>query len=90
MDEKQLERHHHFIDKIAVFAGIASGLALYPQVYIVITTKDITGLSLISFCIILLNSIVWTMYAIHRRLVALIVSSVLNALASAILILLIL
>ena len=54
MDEKQLERHHHFIDKIAVFAGIASGLALYPQ-----------------------------------GLVALIVSSVLNALASAILILLI-
>ncbi len=82
--------HHHLIDKIAIYAGIISGLALYLQAYSVIITKNIAGLSLTSFCIILLNSVVWTMYAIHRRLVALIVSSVLNALASGILILLIL
>ncbi len=84
------EYHHHLIDKIAIYTGIISGLALYPQVYIVIVTKNITGLSSVSFCIILLNSLVWTIYAMHRRLVPLIISSALNTLASAILILFIL
>lgn len=90
MKEEKIIFHHHIIDKIAIYAGVFSGIALYPQVYIIITTKNIDGLSLLSFIIIFINSFVWTLYAIHRHLIALIVSSLLNLLASIILILLIL
>lgn len=90
MKEEKIIFHHHIIDKIAIYAGIISGIALYPQVYIIITTKNIDGLSLLSFIIIFINSVVWTLYTIHRHLMALIVSSLLNLLASIILILFIL
>lgn len=90
MNQSKLEDHHHLIDKVAIYAGIISGLALYPQIYIVIMTKNVTGLSSVSFFIIFLNSVIWTIYGIHRRLMALIISSILNALAAMILIILIL
>jgi uncharacterized protein with PQ loop repeat len=79
-------KHHHLIDRIAVITGVFSGLALYPQVYSVITTKSTAGLSFISFSIIFVNSAVWTFYGMHRKIFALIISSVLNMIAAAILI----
>lgn len=81
--------HHHLIDKLAVFNGIISGVALYPQVYSVIVSGSTVGISLSTFLIIFLNSIVWLLYAIHRSLFSLAVASLLNTIASGILIVLI-
>jgi len=78
--------HHHFIDRVAVIAGIASGVALYPQVVSVILNHSTEGLSITSFFIICINSIVWSLYAVHRKITALVISSVLNTIASLILI----
>lgn len=78
--------HNHFIDKLAFANSLVSGLALYPQVWTVLSSGLTEGVSLFTFALILLNSLVWLMYAIHRGLLSLGIASVLNTLASAILI----
>lgn len=78
--------HQHFIDKLAFLNGFISGIALYPQVWTVITTKATEGLSLVSFILIFMNSFVWLIYSIHRTLISLAIASILNITASGILI----
>lgn len=75
-------RHHHPIDYIGDLNGLISGITLYPQLYHAYTSHSLAGLSLTTFILILLNSIIWIAYAIHRNLTALLVSSCLNALSS--------
>jgi uncharacterized protein with PQ loop repeat len=83
-----IELHTHLIDKIAVANGVLSGIALWPQVATSIFSPTSDGLSWLTFGIILVNSVVWSLYAIHRRLVALLLASLLNTLAATILLLL--
>ena len=78
--------HQHFIDKLAFLNGFISGIALYPQVWTVITSKTTEGLSLISFVLIFTNSFVWLVYSMHRTLISLAIASILNITASGILI----
>jgi uncharacterized protein with PQ loop repeat len=80
------EMHHHAIDRLALANGIVSGAALYPQVWSVLMSGSAAGISLVTFCIILLNSLVWLAYALHRGLISVGISSILNALASSILV----
>lgn len=77
--------HHHFIDRLAFLNGFISGIALYPQVVTVLLTGSAEGVSFTTFSIIFLNSIVWMFYAIHRGLLSLGIASLLNAIASFIL-----
>ena len=86
MAETPLLFHHHFIDKLAFLNGFISGVALYPQVIKVILSGQAIGVSLSTYCLILINSIVWLAYAVHRGLISLAIASILNILASAILI----
>lgn len=78
--------HQHLIDRIALVNGFVSGVALYPQVWAVLANGSTTGISLPTFTLILLNSIVWLLYALHRGLISLGIASVLNILASSILV----
>lgn len=78
--------HNHFIDKLAFINGFVSGVALYPQVWTVLTHGAPTGVSITSFLIILINSVVWVAYSVHRGLFSLGVASLLNTVASAILV----
>lgn len=78
--------HHHLIDRLALANGFVSGVALYPQVWTVFSSGSTTGVSLPTFLLILLNSIVWLLYALHRGLISLGIASVLNILASIILV----
>ncbi len=78
----RLEFHNHVIDRIAVLNGVLSGIALYPQVWRVLATGDMSGVSIATFSIISLNSAVWVLYAMHRGLIALGIASVLNFFAS--------
>lgn len=82
--------HHHFIDRLAFLNGFISGVALYPQVITVLLSGSAEGVSLTTFSIIFLNSVVWMFYSIHRGLLSLGIASLLNALASIILLLFIL
>lgn len=76
--------HHHFIDKLAIGAGVLSGVALYPQVIYITTQESIVGVSLTTYAIIFLNSFVWLAYSIHRGLFSLGFASILNIIASGI------
>jgi len=77
------EKHKiHFIDKLAVANGVLSGITLYPQVLKVFLNTDIAGLSITALFLLLTNSIIWCVYAVHRNLFSLLVSSILNSVAS--------
>lgn len=81
--------HRHTIDKLAEINGVVSGIALYPQVFKALTsTAVIQQLSLVTLLLILVNSFVWIVYGIHRGLTALIIASVLNFIASLVLVVL--
>ena len=74
--------HHHVIDRLAIIAGFGSGLALYPQVYLILTNGSPDGVSILTFGVILINSFVWLLYSVHRLLLSLGIASVLNIIAS--------
>ena len=84
--EKVFDVHHHLIDKLAFVNGLVSGIALYPQVWSVLTYKSVGGISLPTFLLIFLNSVVWLAYAVHRNLISLALASLFNIIASGILI----
>lgn len=77
--------HKHVIDKLAFLNSIVSGVALYPQVWIVFANQSVAGVSFLTFLVIFLNSVVWLLYAAHRGLLSLAIASFLNGLASGIL-----
>jgi uncharacterized protein with PQ loop repeat len=77
--------HHHFIDKLAVVNGAVSGLALYPQIYLILAAHTANTLSPLTLWVILGNNIVWTMYGVHRSLASVAIAGVLSGFASAIL-----
>ncbi len=74
--------HNHVIDKLAIIAGFGSGMALYPQLYLILKSGTLEGVSVVMFLIIFCNSLVWLAYSIHRGLFSLGVSAILNILAS--------
>ncbi|MEK7567990.1 MAG: PQ-loop domain-containing transporter [Patescibacteria group bacterium] len=83
MEKEDVIKHNHVIDKLALLNALISGIALYPQVYLLLNSnQNKEGLSAISFVLILLNSVVWFFYGIHRKTNPLIISSFLNIVAS--------
>jgi uncharacterized protein with PQ loop repeat len=74
--------HNHVIDKLAIVAGIASGLALYPQIWMILSAHSLAGVSVTTYVIMLLNSFVWLAYSMHRGLFSLGITSLLNIIAT--------
>ncbi len=75
--------HNHLIDKIAVLNAVLSAVALYPQLYdIVRYGADTAAISRVSFGLILSNSLIWFWYGYHRKIVPLMLSSLLNTIAA--------
>jgi uncharacterized protein with PQ loop repeat len=74
--------HQHTIDHIGNLNGLVSGITLYPQLFHALNARSLEGLSFTTFVLIFLNSAIWIAYAIHRKLPALLISSVLNAFSS--------
>lgn len=75
-------RHKHPVDYLAEVNSGISAIALFPQLFALLGGQAATGLSSLSFFLIALNSCVWLVYGIHRRMPPLIISSTCNALAS--------
>jgi uncharacterized protein with PQ loop repeat len=78
----RLEDHHHLVDRIAYANGLLSGVALYPQVIKAFLTHEVQGLSFLTFLLILVSSLTWMIYALHRRTLALLISSTMNSVAA--------
>lgn len=78
----RLEDHQHLVDRIAYANGLLSGIALFPQAIKAFWTLNVQGLSLLTFVIILVSSLTWMVYAIHRRTLALLISSTMNSAAA--------
>ena len=93
--EIHLNKHHfihkhHWINKIALVNAVVSAFALYPQLYTLITTGgNGDGLSVISFSLVLSNSIIWFWYGHHLKALPLMISSFFNAIAAATILILI-
>jgi uncharacterized protein with PQ loop repeat len=85
-----MKGHNHTVDQLANVNGIVTGLALYPQLIRALITGRVQDLSSLAFGLILINSIIWVVYAVHRRIRPLVVSSFLNIIASGAIIALIL
>lgn len=83
------EIHTHWIDKLAIANGFVSGVALWPQVLQTLFTGVTAGLSVWALGLILVNSLVWILYSLHRGLVSLALASILNAISAGTLLLLI-
>ena len=80
---KSSTTHNHWIDRLALFNAVLSGITLYPQLYLLLVTdSNSESISALSFVLILSNSIIWLWYGVHRRTYPLIVSSALNAVAA--------
>ena len=82
--KKIVTEHNHLIDKIALANALLSGVTLYPQLFTLLQSEaDIQSISILSFGLILSNSLIWLWYGVHRKTYPLIISSSLNAIASA-------
>ncbi|MFH1078156.1 MAG: PQ-loop repeat-containing protein [Patescibacteria group bacterium] len=78
----RIDKHNHPIDRIAKLNALVSGVALYPQLIKVICTGNVVGFSFLTYALIILNSVVWIVYAVHRKLLPLLISSILNCMAA--------
>ena len=74
--------HTHFIDRLILVTAFLSGLALYPYIYQVLFQGVDNNLSTITLLLLLCNNVVWIAYSLHRLLIAIFISSVLNLIAS--------
>lgn len=77
--------HHHLIDKLAIINGAVSGLALYPQVFVILYSGVQNNFSPLTLWLIVFNNIVWLTYGIHRRLSSVSIAAALSGLAGTIL-----
>lgn len=77
-----IDVHNHFIDRLAVVTGIASALALLPQVHVILQASSFEHFSPVTFIVIFCNSFVWLAYAVHRRLLTLAIPSIINIFSS--------
>lgn len=85
---RPLPGHHHLIDKLAVVNGAVAGLALYPQIFVIVFLGVANTLSPLTLWLILGNNVIWTMYGVHRSLVSVTLAGVLSAIAASLLLLL--
>lgn len=81
---------NHRIDQLAAVNGVVTGLALYPQLFLAIKSGSVNDLSPWAFALIFTNSIVWVAYAMHRNIKPLAIASFLNAIASGLIVFLVL
>lgn len=78
--------HTHFIDRLALINSLVSGVALFPQGIKVLSTGNSAGVSSVTAILIWINSLVWLAYGLHRGLISVVLSAVLNTIAATLLI----
>lgn len=79
---RPLPGHHHLIDKLSVLNGVVTGLALYPQIYLILVSHVENTLSPMTLWLLVVNNIVWIIYGVHRSIVPVIVTGFLSGFAA--------
>ena len=77
-----LVKHNHAIDQLTIGASLLSGVALYPQVFKAFSTRQVAGLAPSTFFFMTVSNSIWIAYGIHRKSLPLVISGVLNLIAS--------
>ncbi|MCC7523136.1 hypothetical protein IT407_05065 [Candidatus Uhrbacteria bacterium] len=75
-------KHNHPIDRLTEGASLLSGIALYPQVFKIFTTKNVDDLAPSTFFILVVTNIIWIAYGVHRKSIPLLISGSLNLISS--------
>lgn len=81
-----LGKHNHPIDRLTEAAALLSGVALYPQVFKIFSTKHVADLAPTTFLIMLVTNTIWIAYGIHRKSLPLLISGVMNLIAASIIV----
>ncbi len=93
---KKLEQYPHpdafkrLFDKVMWVVAIGGPLAMLPQVTQVFETKDVTSLSLTTWILWLIFSVIWALYGILHRDMPIILSQVIYIILNSIVVLAIL
>lgn len=66
-----------FLDHLMIVVGLAGPLALIPQLITIWIDKDISGLSLLTWSLLAIGSLLWLIYGIARRMPAIIAGNTL-------------
>ena len=80
--KKRRRGHRHVIDYLADANGILAGTAIYPQLFKVMATKQVHDLAITTFVLIFVTSFIWLAYGIHRKALAILITSVMNLFGS--------
>lgn len=70
-------RYVHFLDRITFFAGVIGPFTVLPQVYEIFSTKNASGVSLISWIMMFVVTLPWIFYGMAHKENSIIVSFIL-------------
>ena len=70
-------RYVHFLDRITFFAGVVGPFTVLPQVYEIFSTKNASGVSLISWIMMFVVTLPWIFYGMAHKEKSIIVSFIL-------------
>ena len=70
-------RYVRFLDRITFFAGIVGPFTVLPQAYEIFSTKNASGVSLISWILMFVVTLPWIFYGMAHKEKSIIVSFIL-------------
>lgn len=70
-------RYVRFLDRITFFAGVVGPFTVLPQVYEIFSTKNASGVSLISWIMMFVVTLPWIFYGMAHKEKSIIVSFIL-------------
>lgn len=76
-EKREKEGTANFFDRLMIVVGLIGPLSLIPQILEIWNSKNIDGISLLSWVLLTLVSFMWMIYGIFHRSKALIVSNLL-------------
>lgn len=78
-----MKKHRHPLDRLTEATALLSGVGFYPQLFKLYTTRQAADLAPTTFLIFTISNAIWIAYGIHRRALPILISSSLNLIASA-------
>jgi uncharacterized protein with PQ loop repeat len=68
-----------YIDSVMSVVAIVSPLTIIPQIVQIYTTKDVEGISLITWIFSVITSTIWVVYGFHHKDKPIIFNSIMGA-----------
>ncbi len=74
-DRVGLTKHNHSVDRLAEANALLNGIALYPLLFKIIRTGNVSGLEPTTFLMLFIANCIWIAYGLHRRALPVLISS---------------